>query len=394
MTSRSGYSRAVKAPQNGRARVAIARATDSRGRVRWRARYYDPAGHERQKTFDTRRSAEGWLATQRTSISEARWTDPRAGKVRLDTLWERFEQDLLPHRRATTRQNYRNAWKNVASKLGDFPVGSLNHGHVQRFVTELEKGSETTRAAYRVLSLVLDYAVAQNMVAVNVAKGVRLPAASAPRERILTGDELRRLAAALGADGGSRVLAMGLAGLRWSELAALRVASVDLKSRRIHVFETVTFPTGSAERGTTKTLTSRRWVSIPGALKEDLESRIQGRMPTDLVYPAPKGGYEEVGNFRRRVKWDQACAAAGLEAVTPHDLRRSFGSLARLGGADLRYVQKAMGHASITTTARIYAHLYDTEPDQVADGIDRAMQTTKEVTDADENKASGESDSA
>jgi len=53
-----------------------------------------------------------------------------------------------------------------------------------------------------------------------------------------------------------------------------------------------------------------------------------------------------------------------------------------------------MGHASITTTARIYAHLYDTEPDQVADGIDRAMQTTKEVTNADENKASGESDSA
>ena len=95
-----------------------------------------------------------------------------------------------------------------------------------------------------------------------------------------------------------------------------------------------------------------------------------------------------MGNFRRRVKWEQACAAAGLEGVTPHDLRRSFGSLARLGGADLRYVQKAIGHASITTTARIYAHLYDTKPDQVADGIDRAMQTTKEVRKSDDARAS------
>lgn len=52
--------------------------------------------------------------------------------------------------------------------------------------------------------------------------------------------------------------------------------------------------------------------------------------------------------------------------MTPHDLRRTFGSLARSAGADLRWIQKAMGHASITTTARIYAHLYDDELDAVA----------------------------
>jgi integrase len=33
--------------------------------------------------------------------------------------------------------------------------------------------------------------------------------------------------------------------------------------------------------------------------------------------------------------------------------------------------QKAMGHESITTTARIYAHLYDDELDQVAAAIQR-----------------------
>ena len=34
--------------------------------------------------------------------------------------------------------------------------------------------------------------------------------------------------------------------------------------------------------------------------------------------------------------------------------------------SDLRWIQKAMGHASITTTARTCAHLYDDELDAVA----------------------------
>ncbi len=65
-----------------------------------------------------------------------------------------------------------------------------------------------------------------------------------------------------------------------------------------------------------------------------------------------------------------------MEAAARYDLRRTFGSLARSAGADLRYIQKAMGHESVTTTARIYAHLYDTELDQVSDALDRPTAST------------------
>ena len=50
--------------------------------------------------------------------------------------------------------------------------------------------------------------------------------------------------------------------------------------------------------------------------------------------------------------------------------RHTFGSLARLAGADLKYIQKAMGHSSITVTAEIYAQLFDSELDQVSDALD------------------------
>jgi len=70
---------------------------------------------------------------------------------------------------------------------------------------------------------------------------------------------------------------------------------------------------------------------------------------------------------------------SALTVSTPHDLRRTFGSLARLAGADLKYIQKAMGHSSITVTAEIYAQLFDSELGQVSDALDAL---TEGVADA------------
>ncbi|HEX5524579.1 MAG TPA: tyrosine-type recombinase/integrase, partial [Pedococcus sp.] len=100
--------------------------------------------------------------------------------------------------------------------------------------------------------------------------------------------------------------------------------------------------------------------------------------PADaLVFPAPDGGYLRNGNWRARSGWTAATKELGLEGITPHDLRRTFGSLARSAGADLRWIQRAMGHESITTTARIYAHLYDDELDVVAAALDRINTLAK-----------------
>lgn len=84
--------------------------------------------------------------------------------------------------------------------------------------------------------------------------------------------------------------------------------------------------------------------------------------------PPPRVDYLRNGNWKRMVRWDQVTRDLDLAGVTPHDLRRTYGSLAR--GADLRFIQKAMGRESITTPARIYAHLYDDELDTIASALD------------------------
>ena len=69
-------------------------------------------------------------------------------------------------------------------------------------------------------------------------------------------------------------------------------------------------------------------------------------------------------------KWRQAIAEIGRPTLRVHDLRHTYASLARRAGADLRLLQKTMGHASITVTAHTYADLYDDELDDVASALD------------------------
>jgi integrase len=40
----------------------------------------------------------------------------------------------------------------------------------------------------------------------------------------------------------------------------------------------------------------------------------------------------------------------GIPDLSPHDLRRTYAKLSRLGGAPLETVQKSLGHASSRTT--------------------------------------------
>ena len=57
--------------------------TDSDGRMRvtWRARYRDPSGHERSKTFDRKIDAGRFLTAVEGAKLKGEWSDPEAGKI-------------------------------------------------------------------------------------------------------------------------------------------------------------------------------------------------------------------------------------------------------------------------------------------------------------------------
>ena len=110
------------------------------------------------------------------------------------------------------------------------------------------------------------------------------------------------------------------------------MADVDLVRRRVHVVEQATELGGRVDVSAPKSRASNRHIAIPGLLAEMLLARVEDRPPEALVFSAPNGGYLRNRNWRTRSGFDEAVKALG-PAVTPHDLRRTFGSLARAAGA-------------------------------------------------------------
>jgi integrase len=54
-----------------------------------------------------------------------------------------------------------------------------------------------------------------------------------------------------------------------------------------------------------------------------------------------------------------------------HDLRRTAASLAVSAGANVKTVQRMLGHASAAMTLDVYADLFDDDPDAVAAALNR-----------------------
>ena len=119
-------------------------------------------------------------------------------------------------------------------------------------------------------------------------------------------------------------------------------------------------------------------VPLPQVVVQVFARRLAGR-ESDPEAPAvlsPRGGMLRANNWRRHTKWNTAIKQAGVAPLTIHDLRHTYASLARAAGADLRFVQRTLGHSSPVVTANIYSDLYDSELDTVATNLDRMHENS------------------
>ncbi len=76
-------------------------------------------------------------------------------------------------------------------------------------------------------------------------------------------------------------------------------------------------------------------------------------------------------NFRRDV-FDRAATDAGLAGLTPHELRHTAALLAVSAGANVKVVQRMLGHASAAMTLDVCSSLFDEDLDAVAVRLDEA----------------------
>lgn len=63
-----------------------------------------------------------------------------------------------------------------------------------------------------------------------------------------------------------------------------------------------------------------------------------------------------------------------MPRVTAHDLRHTAASLAISAGANVKAVQRMLGHASAAMTLDTYADLFEDDLDVVSDALDAARR--------------------
>lgn len=366
---------------------------DTAGGRRWRVRYRKPGGRQSDKRgFPTKRAAQAWLHETEVDKRAGRFVDPTLGKVTVGVVgehWLASKADLEKSSRARCERSLRlqvlPEWEHAA--LVDVTARDVQCWIGAMAAAELSP-SQISKA-HGTLAQILDMAVRDRMIPHNVARdGVNLPKPRATEPIFLNVDQLWQLARAAGR-GHDVVLTLGYTGLRWGEMAGLKSKRWDSARRRLRVVESATEVDGGIDWTDTKTHKARTIV-VPDFIAELIDERVRNTGIDDLIFPAANGSPLRNGNARR--DWfDDAVLATfppkvmpkpgevdenGRKvtpkpsvAVTPHDLRHTAASLAISAGANIKAVQRMLGHATASMTLDLYGHLYEDDLDGVATAL-------------------------
>lgn len=342
----------------------------------WRARYRDPSGKEHARHFRRRLDAERWLASVENAKHRGEWIDPSLSRITVGewaAKWLEAQVQLKP----LTRERYRNILRvQVLPQWEKVRLAEVTHADVVAWVASLQAegyAAATIRQAHRVLSLVMSLAVRDRRLSYNPAEGVRLPRVARKEPGFLTHEQVDRLAEAC-VGYGLFIRLLAYTGLRWGEATALQVKRIDLMRRRLEVVRTA-IDLGEVTYGTPKTH-QHRSVPIPRSLVDELAQHVAGKEPEALVFTSPHGAPLRNHNFRARV-FTPAAKAIGVPHLTPHDLRHTAASLAVQAGANVKAVQRMLGHASAAMTLDVYAGLFGDDLDAVADRLDEAASQAR-----------------
>jgi len=194
--------------------------------------------------------------------------------------------------------------------------------------------------------------------------------------RFLTIEEWKRVDAELGKvqDGRFQLLFRVLAGtgIRWGELAALRAGdfSLDADPPTVRIGRAVKRGADmKAYIGVTKTVRSKRTISITASLAEQVRDHTAGMAPADPLFTMATGAPLHATNIRTRAWWPALKAAQIDPRPRIHDLRHSHASWQLAAGLDMFTLQRRMGHESIKTTTDVYGHVVPTQQKAAADAM-------------------------
>lgn len=249
------------------------------------------------------------------------WVDPNAGRM-LFSDWVEEWRTTTVHLRASTADRYeRDLRLHVLPRFGTMRLADITPRDVRAWLSELTgagagAGPSAVNRRFRVLRMLMNAAVDNELIARAPTKGVKPPPIPKQEMRFLSAVEVRELAEAIHPWFRTWVYFAAYTGLRWSEMLGLRRKDVDLLRGHVRVEQQIIEVRSKfLGFGPVKTEAGRRTVAMPKFLVEMMEAQLAERaqLGTDgLVFVNTAGNSPHASSFNGQT-WQLAKKRAGLK---------------------------------------------------------------------------------
>ena len=277
-------------------------------------------------------------------------------------------------------------------------VQDITAGHIFDYVNYLSSdggrkdnkiGGQSITSIRKIISIlrqVFEYAVLYGDISINPAAQVPLPKKKNnkdERQVFLTAEDAQKMLDAFRDEEiGPIVFVTLYYGLRKSEALGLRWQAVDFKNNTITINHTVVSNGHIVRKDSTKTYNSKRTFQLLPDVKDLLlklkaqqeyyKSRLgSGYHDNDYIFKSPNGMPYRPDSLTR--SFQRALIRHGLPQMRYHDLRHSTASILVDKGWDINDIKEWLGHADISTTANIYAHISHRKKVSLAQDLNKTL---------------------
>lgn len=330
----------------------------------YRARYRDEAGKEHARHFKRKVDAQRWLDEVTTAVVTGTYVDPKAGKITFGRFYDEWSerQIWVP----STRVNAERV--RVTVPFGDLPMKAIRRSHVESWVKAMTAGglaASTIKTRFIVLRSLFRAAIADRVIVADPSLGVALPRRRSREASMAIPSEQQVGAILRSARPEFRgfIALCAFAGLRSGEAAGIQIGDIGLRELRI---------ARQVQRDSREVAVrapkygSERVIFVPQELVTILSQHIDTFLPdagpSSFLFRTADG--EPLDRNAVHFRWRSAASAARVVGVRLHDLRHFFASGLIAQGCDVVTVQRALGHASATTTLATYSHLWPNAEDR------------------------------
>ena len=345
----------------------------------YEARYRDPTGRLRGKSFATRKEAKRFLDQVGTDIAGQTWRDPALGRVRLEE-YSSWWLENRPELRPRTKELYEGVLRlHITPHLGDCRFDALNTATIRAWHAGMLRsgtpGPVTVAKAYRLLRAILNGAVEDGLLLRNPCTIRGAGVERSPERPVISVQQVYQLADAIERRYRAMVLLATFCGLRLGELLALRRDRIDLVSLQVRIIEQrQELSDGTRLFGPPKSAAGVRSIALPPHLVEEIEEHLHAWVAPEAsacLFTGPKS--EALRRATFNTAWDRVRRAVSLEHLHFHDLRHTGNTLAASTGASTKELMARMGHAS-ARAALIYQHATKERDMVIAAGLSEIVK--------------------